>query len=548
MSVIRQEVDRQNELLKEASTHIEVLKANYDIAMKCMAELRKRVEQLEMMKMDNGYFEDLLFNVTCSILFFILSFIEAYYSTGSWSNNCNDMGSDGFIHNGCRIVYEWAFAAFLTFILAIFYALSAFFSYRNRHSLHNGNFRSVVYHQNRLDERSKTLFVILESVASEQQKADILSKQGKLEEAEKIYEKLRNSEKLVEIRRIQNHLDEIEHAFENGDYEVAEEMIAGIIEDQKWNGELFKKRAKCAEMAGDFKKAVRNLKQLIKLSPDSTDLMHEVSQISYKIGDFDDSLKMIRECLKLNADHKECFAFYKTIKKLVKGVDSVKLSIESQNWEECLKTAEKTVKSFENAKSALQILSLKCHRESGNNQQTIIDATELLNSAENPFETEILHHRALVFLEESEFDDAIRDLKKMLENDEDNREFKELLRKAENAKVQAGKRDYYKILGVKRNAKKKEIVKAYRQLAQKWHPDNFKSEEEKKKAEKKFIDIAAAKEVLTDKEKREQFDNGIDPLDPGAAQNQQNHGHHGGFPHGFNPFGGNGGNFHFFYN
>ncbi|CAI5440428.1 unnamed protein product [Caenorhabditis angaria] len=80
---------------------------------------------------------DLLFNVTCSILFFILSFIEAYYSTGSWSNNCNDMGSDGFIHNGCRIVYEWAFAAFLTFILAIFYALSAFFSYRNRHSLHN---------------------------------------------------------------------------------------------------------------------------------------------------------------------------------------------------------------------------------------------------------------------------------------------------------------------------------------------------------------------------------------------------------------------------
>lgn len=31
-----------------------------------------------------------------------------------------------------------------------------------------------------------------------------------------------------------------------------------------------------------------------------------------------------------------------------------------------------------------------------------------------------------------------------------------------------------------------------------WHPDNFQDEEEKKKAEKKFIDIAAAKEVLTD--------------------------------------------------
>lgn len=49
-----------------------------------------------------------------------------------------------------------------------------------------------------------------------------------------------------------------------------------------------------------------------------------------------------------------------------------------------------------------------------------------------------------------------------------------------------------------RNAKKQEIVKAYRKLAMQWHPDNFQDEEEKKQAEKKFIDIAAAKEVLTD--------------------------------------------------
>ena len=64
--------------------------------------------------------------------------------------------------------------------------------------------------------------------------------------------------------------------------------------------------------------------------------------------------------------------------------------------------------------------------------------------------------------------------------------------------MQASKRDYYKILGLRRNAGKKEITKAYRKLAQKWHPDNFQDETEKKAAEKKFMDIAAAKEVLTD--------------------------------------------------
>lgn len=50
-------------------------------------------------------------------------------------------------------------------------------------------------------------------------------------------------------------------------------------------------------------------------------------------------------------------------------------------------------------------------------------------------------------------------------------------------------------------------------MAQKWHPDNFaQNESERKIAEKKFIDIAAAKEVLTDAEKRAQFDNGTNLL------------------------------------
>lgn len=54
------------------------------------------------------------------------------------------------------------------------------------------------------------------------------------------------------------------------------------------------------------------------------------------------------------------------------------------------------------------------------------------------------------------------------------------------------------VLLIPRSAQKKEIIKAYRKLAQQWHPDNFQDPEEKKKAEKKFIDIAQAKEVLTD--------------------------------------------------
>ena len=48
-----------------------------------------------------------------------------------------------------------------------------------------------------------------------------------------------------------------------------------------------------------------------------------------------------------------------------------------------------------------------------------------------------------------------------------------------------------------RTAGKAEILKKYRKLAAKWHPDRYKGKD-KEAAEKKFMDIASAKEVLTD--------------------------------------------------
>lgn len=95
------------------------------------------------------------------------------------------------------------------------------------------------------------------------------------------------------------------------------------------------------------------------------------------------------------------------------------------------------------------------------------------------------------------FDDAIRDYKTALEIDSHFERAKEGMERAKKLQQQSERRDYYKILEVKRTASKKEITKAYRKQAQKWHPDNYLTDEKMKKiAEKKFIDIAAAKEVL----------------------------------------------------
>ncbi len=63
-------------------------------------------------------------------------------------------------------------------------------------------------------------------------------------------------------------------------------------------------------------------------------------------------------------------------------------------------------------------------------------------------------------------------------------------------------KDYYEILGVKREATDAEVKSAYRKLARKFHPDVNKTKE----AEQKFKDINEAYEVLGDKEKRQRYD------------------------------------------
>ena len=63
--------------------------------------------------------------------------------------------------------------------------------------------------------------------------------------------------------------------------------------------------------------------------------------------------------------------------------------------------------------------------------------------------------------------------------------------------------DYYSVLGVGKDASDAEIKKAYRKLAMKYHPDHTKGN---KGAEEKFKKISEAYAVLSDKDKRQEYD------------------------------------------
>jgi curved DNA-binding protein len=92
-------------------------------------------------------------------------------------------------------------------------------------------------------------------------------------------------------------------------------------------------------------------------------------------------------------------------------------------------------------------------------------------------------------------------------------------------------KDYYKILGVERNASEKDIKTAYRRMARKHHPDVNPGD---KSAEDKFKEVSEAYEVLSDKEKRARYDQYGQYWEQVGASRQA--GGPGGYPPGWESF------------
>ena len=77
------------------------------------------------------------------------------------------------------------------------------------------------------------------------------------------------------------------------------------------------------------------------------------------------------------------------------------------------------------------------------------------------------------------------------------------------------KRDYYEVLGVSKDADEDTLKKAYRKLAKKYHPDANPGDKE---AEAKFKEASEAYSLLSDPQKRQQYDQfGHAAFDPGAG-------------------------------
>nr|XP_031830911.1 dnaJ homolog subfamily C member 3 [Nomia melanderi] len=359
------------------------------------------------------------------------------------------------------------------------------------------------------------------------QRGNVLLKQAQFDKAEADFRNVLavepNNEALNALYKIspaQEDLEIVDRLIRHGDYAAAAQQLTKIIEICPWSAELRERRAECYEALEDYMSAISDVRSTTKLQSDNTQGFFKLAGLHYRLGQVNESLKEIRECLKLDPEHSKCFSFYKKVKKIAQLLANAENSEEAKNYDKCIVSAQSVLKlepNIGNVRFLAQHLLCKCYTGDLQPGEAIKNCKEALKIRKEPG---VYCDSAEAYLASEMFDDAIRDFKEALEIDPSLQRAKQGLHKAQQRQKLSESRDYYRILGVPRTASKRDIIKAYRKAAQKWHPDNFQEGEEKKRAEKRFIDIAAAKEVLTDDEKRAKFDQGEDPLDPESGKHQ----------------------------
>ena len=318
----------------------------------------------------------------------------------------------------------------------------------------------------------KEQMTIIEKILEDEEKLEDRIKDKKFEDAEEVCKRL--IEKESDFSELK--LKYIKILIENVKLTEAIQYINNEInfEDKKSNEQFDYLTALCLYYDGQYEKAKKqiNLMKSKGNSIDTKDLLEKVNTI--------DSIKTKANEIFKQKKYEEAIEEYTKI-----------LEFDPNN------------KKFNSLILANRAL---CYQKLNKNVEALRDSNQSIKL--NPFYARGYIKRGNVYMELKMFDDARADFQKAKDLDPNVAGVDGYLNDA----------DYYAILGIDKNADEKEIKRAYKKMAMKYHPDrNSESEESKKMAEKKFIDVNDAYSVLSDPKKRSMYDQGVDPLNPEEA-------------------------------
>jgi len=360
-----------------------------------------------------------------------------------------------------------------------------------------------------------------------------------LEHLAQIDPKNKELEHLQEAKNCADAIIGAEQAVQKGDWESAKKHLTVALDLTEVAHDLHLMKAQVCQELGDYYEVIAESGKAIKLEPEHL-YSYEIRGLAYyMLAEAEMAANHFRECLKFDPENENCKSPYRKLRSMKKYIGRGDDAFNEKRLEDAIEAWNTAIEVDPHHKPVMGPL----HAKIADAQILLKDFAGAKASATRAIEMQTNGHVQMgdAHMGLEEFEEAVREYKQAHDMDQGNREVQEKVKKAEAALKQSKQKNYYKILGVKRDADKKEIKKAYKKLALEWHPDKHNTDEEKEHAEKQFMDIAEAYEVLSDDELRGKYDRGEE-----VFENQGG----GGGGHGFNPFqhfqrGGGGQHFHF---
>ena len=322
-----------------------------------------------------------------------------------------------------------------------------------------------------------------------------------------------------------------------------EGQLGRALETATHSRELLMERAGLRWELSDFQGVLDDTAAVIKINGHDVEAYCLRGDALFHNGEYMNAQKHVKEGLKLDPDHRGCRGSAKLLKRFRALYEGLQGQFEASDCAGVLESAGelgKLVKGMPVYLAGVREKECMCLGREKRTDPGVRVCSEAI--ALNEGCVAALLARAELRLVLQEYGPATGDFNKVLQYDQRNQQANEGLRRTQRLEKQAKAKDYYKILGVGRDATTKEVRKAYRQLAMVWHPDKVPVEQ-KDEATVKFRDIKEAYDVLMDDNKRAMFDRGEDPMD-NSPKGGSHHGG-GGFPFAGFPFGGGGFNFQF---
>lgn len=235
---------------------------------------------------------------------------------------------------------------------------------------------------------------------------------------------------------------------------------------------------------------------LLRENSQDPDAMMIRARAYYASGETEQALKLLKMCLGLDPDMKAAIKLLRMVQKLSRTKEEGNTAFKAKDYQRAIELYTQALEiDPANKDMNAKILGNRAQAHSNLKQwaEAVADCTEALRL--DPGYVKAYKTRAKAHAGADNWEEAIRDYKSVAENNPSEPRIAEDIRKAEFELKKSQRKDYYKILGLGKDASEQEIKKAYRKMAIQHHPDKNRDGEA---GDEKFKEIGEAYETLID--------------------------------------------------